>query len=1063
MKPIHSWALALAALGTACSPTATTTAPSSSPQSAAVAKDPRTGFDLPSVTEAKAGLKPLEHMPAPDRLPNYVPSDRWGVQGEAITTMQKPLSPGDSQERYVLPPGFEAKLFAHEPDLFKPIYFAWDERGRLWVAETRDYPNEEQPKGQGRDQIKICEDTNGDGVADKFTVFADKLSIPTTFAFANGGIIVMHSGEMVHLKDTNGDDKADERKTLFTGWNMSDTHATASNLRMGPDGWMWGVVGYSGFQGKVGGKDVRFGQGFFRFKPDGTALEFVRSSNNNTWGLAFDENGIVFGSTANGNAYMYMPIANRFYEAVNGWSVSRVDSIATSQRFYPVTKAVRQVDWHGQYTAGAGAAIYTARSFPMEYWNRVGFVCEPTGHLIGQFGLEAKGADFTAHNLKSFMASDDEWASPVVAEVGPDGALWVSDWYNYIIQHNPVPQGFKNGKGNAYETPLRDKTHGRIYRVVHRDSKPTAQPARLDKASPDEMVAALKNDNLLWRNHAQRLLVERGQKDVVPALVKLVEDKSTDSIGLNPAANHALWTLAGLGALDDAGSDAFKAAVTALKHPAAGVRRNAATVIPHNEAGRDALLASGALSDAEGQVKLAALLALAEMPASDSAGTAIFAALNTETNATDKWLTDGATAAGARNAGGFLKATLVASLNTDTLPGEASAAVKRIAGHFGATATYESIKPFLDAAKTASPAAAVPVLEGLAVNWPEDKRPALTPAQEQELVALMDALPDDTKAALLALADAWKRRDLFAPQIAALSRELSAKVQNTALADADRIKAAGRLVAFDDAEASLKTIAAQINLQTSPELATGLIRAFGGSRQDVAAEVLIGAWDSLTPGSRRAVILTLTRRPEWTMALLKSVQSGKLIRSDLPAEVWTQLRRGRNRQIADLARELDQSRVSTDMEATLAKVRPLTEQTGDVVNGKAVFAKNCAVCHVMDGAGSPIGPDLTGIGARPKSEFFLDIIDPNRSVEANFRLWTATTKDDESVSGRLESESQTAIEILDLAGQKHVIQRKDIKSLDVSQQSIMPGGFENLPAKDLTDLFEYMAASKGHH
>ncbi len=1060
MKPIPHWAIALAALGTACSPVAT--APTSTGPSAA--KDPRVGFNLPSTSaEPHTGLKPFEYMEAPDKLPNYVPSDKWGVQGAPITTMQKPLSPEESIQHYVLPEGFEAKLFAHEPDVHKPICLAWDARGRLWISETVDYPNSEQPAGEGHDQIKICEDTDGDGVADKFTVFADKLSIPTTFTFANGGIVLMQSGETVFLKDTDGDDKADVRQVLFKGWGMNDTHATASNLRMGPDGWLWGVVGYSGFRGTVGGKELRFGQGFFRMKPDGSAMEFVRSSNNNTWGLAFNENGIVFGSTANGNAYMYMPIANRFYESVDGWTVSRVDSIADSQNFYPITKKVRQVDWHGKYTAGAGAAIYTARSFPMAYWNRVGFVCEPTGHLIGQFGIEAKGADFIAHNLKSFLASDDEWTSPITAEVGPDGALWITDWYNYIIQHNPVPEGFKNGKGGAYETTLRDKVHGRISRILPKAFKPTARPPRLDQASPAQLVATLKSDNMLWRTHAQRLLVERHNQDVVPALLALVADTGADAIGLNTAANHALWTLSGLGALNDANSAAFKSVVAALKHPVAGVRRNAATALPRDEAGRDALLAAGSLGDSDAQVQLASFLALAEMPPSEAAGSAVFAALDREATATDKWLTDGSVSAGAKNANGFLKAALMAPVKGDALPGSGANAVKLVAGRFATTATYDSVRPLLMAAKTASPATAGPVLEGLAANWPKDKLPVLNPDQEKELVSLMDALPEDSKVSLLTLVDTWKRKDLFTPQIAALTKELTAKVTNTALADAARIKAAATLVGFDDSEASLKAIIGQVNLQSSPDLATGLVRAFAGSRIEPGADILIGAWDRLTPGSRRAVILTLTRRNEWTLALLKDVRSGKLIRSDLPAEVWAQLRRSRSQQIANLARELDQTRVSTDMEATLAKIRPLTELTGDIANGKAVFTKNCAVCHAMEGVGAKIGPELTGIGARAKNDFFIDIIDPNRSVEANFRMWTATTKDDESVSGRLESESRTGIEILDLAGQKHVIQRKDIKALDVSQLSIMPVGFENLPPKDLTDLFEYMAASKVKH
>ena len=151
-------------------------------------------------------------------------------------------------------------LFASEPDIVKAIWLNWDERGRLWIAETVDYPNNLQPAGEGHDRLKICQDTDGDGRADKFTVFADKLSIPTGFVFANGGVIVIHSGKTEFFKDTDGDDKADERRVLFSGWGMGDTHATASNLRYGFDNWIWGTVGYSGFRGTVGGKEMRFGR-----------------------------------------------------------------------------------------------------------------------------------------------------------------------------------------------------------------------------------------------------------------------------------------------------------------------------------------------------------------------------------------------------------------------------------------------------------------------------------------------------------------------------------------------------------------------------------------------------------------------------------------------------------------------------------------------------------------------------------------------------------------------------------------------------------------------------------
>ena len=184
----------------------------------------------------------------------------------------------------------------------------------------------------------------------------------------------------------------------------------------------------------------------------------------------------------------------------------------------------------------------------MHYWNRTAFVTEPTGHLAATFLIEPLGADYASHNAWNLLASDDEWTAPIVAEVGPDGQVWVIDWYNYIVQHNPTPHGFKTGKGNAYETDLRDKTHGRIYRVVHKQGRPSAIKS-LDPADPRGLVAALGSDNLFWRLTAQRLLVERGRRDVADDLVKLVDSEQVDELGLSPAAMHALWTLSGLARL----------------------------------------------------------------------------------------------------------------------------------------------------------------------------------------------------------------------------------------------------------------------------------------------------------------------------------------------------------------------------------------------------------------------------------------------------------------------------------------------------------------------------------
>jgi len=545
-----------------------------------------------------------------------------GTNGRSDQENAEGIVPTESLKHLVTPVGFESHLFAAEPEIGKPICLNWDERGRLWIAETVDYPNEIKSPGQGRDRIRICEDTDGDGQADKFTLFAENLSIPTSLTFARGGVIVTQAPHMLFLKDTNGDDVADERQILFTGWATDDTHAGPSNLRYGLDNWIYGMVGYAGFRGTVGGEQHSFRTGFFRFRPDGSKLEFLRNTNNNSWGVGFSEEGILFGSTANGNPSEYLPIPNRYYEAVRGWSSTVLTGIAESNKFEPITDKVRQVDHHGGFTAGAGHALYTARTYPAEYWNKTAFVAEPTGHLVATFVIRPEGAGFRSRNAWNLVASDDEWTSPIAAEVGPDGSVWFIDWYNFIVQHNPTPAGFKTGKGNAYETDARDKTHGRIYKLVwngdakrqaHGASAPSSESksiaangaapdkiaaaglassrlSRVDTlkdATPATLVATLNSDNMFWRLHAQRLLVERGNKDVVPALLALVNDTSVDEIGLNTAAIHALWTLQGLGAVDSADPATVAAIAKACAHPSAGVRRNAIAILPlANDANR---------------------------------------------------------------------------------------------------------------------------------------------------------------------------------------------------------------------------------------------------------------------------------------------------------------------------------------------------------------------------------------------------------------------------------------------------------------------------------------------
>ncbi len=564
-------------------------------------------------------------------IPNYEERD-------PPPQLQEPLSPEESLALTQIPPGFELSLFASEPDIKKPVSMAWDEKGRLWLLETTDYPNDIRPaNGEGNDKIKILEDTDGDGKADKVTVFADNLSIPTSLVFANDGLIVAQAPQFLFLKDTDGDDKADVREILMTGWDISDTHAGPSNLKYGFDNWIWGTVGYAGFKGRVGGDSIEFRQGIYRFRPDGSKMEFMGATTNNTWGLGFSESFDVFVSTANNTHSAFWALPATYLEGVTDMEGREVIKIDGHYGVHPNTQNIRQVDVFGGFTAAAGHNLYTARSFPKEYWNRVAFVCEPTAHLLHRAILEKAGSGFEEKDGWNMLASADEWVSPVHAEVGPDGALWVLDWYNFIVQHNPTPEGFETGTGNAYLQPLRDKERGRIYRIVYKNGRNSKQP-NLKQDNPKALIKALKSKNLLWRMHAQRLLVERGKQDVLSDLFKLVENQNTDEIGLNSPAVHALWTIHGLGALDGSHQKALLIAEQALNHSAAGVRKAAIQVLPRNEETFGKMFASDAFHDEDGQVRLTALWALCEMAGIDEVGALLYK-LNQDSNfVKDQWL-----------------------------------------------------------------------------------------------------------------------------------------------------------------------------------------------------------------------------------------------------------------------------------------------------------------------------------------------------------------------------------------------------------------------------------------
>jgi putative heme-binding domain-containing protein len=351
------------------------------------------------------------------------------------------------------------------------------------------------------------------------------------------------------------------------------------------------------------------------------------------------------------------------------------------------------------------------------------------------------------------------------------------------------------------------------------------------------------------------------------------------------------------------------------------------------------------------------------------------------------------------------------------------------------------------------------VLDTLRSSWPEGTAPEINEQQKAALQSLMLSLPESTRDRLLALSVRWGKQNIFSESVTSIISHLMEQVKDENASEEDRIASVKRLIQLKDEAEVIKLALDQVQLLSTPGLASGFVDALSVSRLENTGNLLVNSWSRLTPAARRVAIGVLMRRAGWTMALLDGIQGDLISRSDLAAEHWSQLRQNPSRRVARRARELADASlgISEDRATVVKELLPLANEKGNADRGKTVFAENCAVCHLLNGQGGTVGPELTGISARDRTDILLEILDPNRSVEANYRMWTVETTDGEVISGRLEAETQTTVEVLDVAAQKHVIQRKNIESLEVSPNSIMPIGFEALPKDDLKALVEYLA------
>lgn len=549
-------------------------------------RTPPANEDLPTFTytlDVEGRMHDFENRPEPQRIQDQITAE-------------------ESAKCLVLPDGFEAQLVAHEPDIMNPVDITWDDQGRMYVAVTTTYPKIDPSP---TDRIILCEDSDGDGQADDFTTFAEGFSILTAISWINGGIIAAQAPNMYFLQDTDGDKVADTKRIINQGWGLGDLHGGPSNMKYGFDNRIYGCIGGGGNFSE----DHNFRAGIWRMNIDGTRFTPISHLGDNSWGLSISEDFELFASSANRGPAKHVYAPYPYFDAL-GFKKSPAASIADSATIYPLT-LTRQGDHFGSYTSATSFDVYTARSFPREFWNKIGFVGSPTGKLLGQFNLEPdhKGS-YIARNQGSFIASFDEHTAPIGGKIGPDGAVYMLDWNNLIMLH-----------GGEINSPFRDRTHGRIYRITHKEGSPSRQ-YELQDADTSTLLEALQSDNLFWRIMAQQKLVQGSRIDAIPELVRLAQDRRMDAAMLNTTVIHALWALHGLGQLDGSNSEALSVAHAALKHPSAGVRKNAVRVLPITD--ESTALLVDMLNEPDANTLRNILLTLSTMPASDELGPKLY-------------------------------------------------------------------------------------------------------------------------------------------------------------------------------------------------------------------------------------------------------------------------------------------------------------------------------------------------------------------------------------------------------------------------------------------------------